>query len=227
MIVLTNSTTQIAFSGFTQEAKNFIKDELSSLDEPVFLFQMRITYPLMASNATSSIYNYGGVDPISEYEEWNNQKDLFWFNVVNTSTTDKYILLPLSLTYSTPGFTCSDADYIKGPTYSPSVQLEDGQYTFQLRMVPIGQGVIPELTGINGPVTPYPWPNGTYSYSNIPVSGWTQSHLNQREIVRPAYVLQVGRLLVTTDPITTRVDLPLGYDNGLYNRKDDDDDVYL
>lgn len=217
MIVLTNSTTQIAFSGFTQEAKNFIKDELCSYDNPVFLYQLRVLYPKSASSATSSNYNWGGVDSVSEWEDWNTQKDIMWFNCMNSSTTDKYILLPL-------GLTSSDPDYVKGPTYSPKIQLEDGQYTYSLRMIPIGEGVLPELLGTL-PIDLFP--NGTQSYSNIPVSGWTQSHLDTREIVRPSYLLEAGRLTVISDPILTRVDAPLGFDKGEWTRKDSDDDVYL
>ena len=224
MILLTNSTIQIAFSGFTQEAKNFIKDELCSYPSPVFLYQLRVLYPESASSATSSNYNLGGVDSVSEFEDWNTQKDIMWFNCMNSSTSDKYILLPLSLTYSFPGFTASDTEYVKGPTYSPAIQLEDGQYTYHLRMIPIGAGVLPELLGTL-PIDLFP--NGTQSYSNIPVSGWTQSHLGTREIVRPSYLLEAGRLTVITDPILTRIDAPLGFDKGEWNRKDSDDDVYL
>ena len=217
MIVLTNSTTQIAFSGFTQEAKNFIKDELCSLDSPVFLYQLRVLFPESASSATSSEYNWGGVDSVSQYEDWNTQKDIMWFNCMNSSTSDKYILLPL-------GLTSSDPDYVKGPTYSPKIELKDGQYTYYLRMVPIGEGVLPELLGTL-PIDLFP--NGTQSYSNIPAFGWTQSHLDTREILRPSYLLEAGRLTVVNDPILTRIDGPLGYDKGEWTRKDSDGDVYL
>lgn len=215
MILLNTSTNNVAFTGFTQKAKDWIYNELSDLDNPVFLYQMRIIYPTTVGS-TNSVYNYGGLDSLSEGEEWIYQKDILWFNSMNASSTDKYILLPLGLSQSD----------ILGPTYSPKVKIEDGQYTYQLRMIPVGEGVIEQLTGIVGPTTEFP--NGpTMSYSNQSPWGWTQSWSDKREIVTNSYLLEVGRLLVVSDPILTREEKPLGYDNGVWDRKDDDEDVYL
>jgi hypothetical protein len=215
MIVLNNSTQQIAFTGFTQQSKDWIFTYLSDLTNPVFLYHMRIIYPNNTIASTYSEYNYGGLDSQSEGEEWRFQKDILWYNSANESFTDKYILLNLSL--GQDNF---------GPTFSPSVNMEDGQYTFQLRMIPIGEGVIEQLTGITSSTTDFP--NGpTMSFSNLAPYGWTQSWSDKREIVDNSYLLQVGRLLVINDPILTKEVKPLGYDNGVYVRKDDDDDVYL
>jgi len=212
---LNTQTNQIIFSGFIQESKDFIKNELCSYDQPVFLYQMRAFYPRTAGGSASEL-NYGGYENDSQYEDWNLQKDVLWFNCMNSSTMDKYIILPLSLTQSTD---------VLGPTFSPALNIEDGQYTYHLRMIPIYEGIIPELTGITGPTTLFP--NGTASYSNMSVTGWTQSHYDMREIIRPSYLLEVGRMLVINDPILTKVEAPLGYDKGVWNRKDDDSDVYL
>jgi hypothetical protein len=214
MIVLNNTTQKIAFTGFTQQSKDWIYTYFSDLANPVFLFQMRIIYP-NTIGSTYSVYNYGGLDSQSEGEEWMYQKDVLWFNSANESLIDKYILLPLSL-----------GTEVLGPTFSPVVNMEDGQYTYQLRMIPIGENVIEELTGITSSTIEFP--NGpTMSYSNLAPIGWTQSWTDNREIVGNSYLLEVGRLLVINDPILTKEVKPTGYDNGVYVRKDDDNDVYL